>query len=31
MGPVLIKIKTTSDKNDPDKKYTNISKYAKIT
>jgi hypothetical protein len=31
MGPVMIKIKTTSDKNDPDKKYTNISKYAKIT
>jgi hypothetical protein len=31
MGPLLVKIKTTSDKNDPDKKYTNISKYAKIT
>ena len=31
MGPVRIVIKTTSDKRDPDKKYTNISKYAKIS
>lgn len=31
MGPVRIKIVQTSDKNDPDKKYTNISKYAKIS
>lgn len=31
MGPLKIAIKTTSDKNDPDKKYTNISKYARIS
>lgn len=31
MGPLRIAIKTTSDKNDPDKKYTNISKYARIS
>jgi hypothetical protein len=31
MGPVRIVIKTTSDKQDPDKKYTNITKYAKIS
>jgi hypothetical protein len=31
MGPLRIKIATTSDKQDPDKKYTNISKYAKIS
>jgi hypothetical protein len=31
MGPVRIVIKTTSDKRDPDKKYTNITKYAKIS
>ena len=31
MGPVRISIKTTSDKNDPDRKYTNITKYAKIS
>lgn len=31
MGPLRIVIKTTSDKRDPDKKYTNISKYAKIS
>jgi hypothetical protein len=30
MGPVKIIIKTTSDKRDPEKKYTNISRYAKI-
>lgn len=30
-GPLKIVIKTTTDKNDPDKKYTNISKYAKIS
>lgn len=31
MGPLRIVIKTTSDKNDPEKKYTNITKYAKIS
>lgn len=31
MGPLRIAIKTTSDKNDPEKKYTNIVKYAKIS
>lgn len=31
MGPVRIVIKTTSDKKDPEKKYTNITKYAKIS
>jgi hypothetical protein len=31
MGPLRIKIVQTSDKKDPDKKYTNISRYAKIT
>lgn len=31
MGPVRIAIKTRSDKNDPEKKYTGISKYAKIS
>jgi hypothetical protein len=31
MGPVRIVIKTTSDKTDPEKKYTNITKYAKIS
>lgn len=31
MGPLRIKITSTTDKNDPDKKYTNISRYAKIT
>lgn len=31
MGPLKIAIKTTSDKDDPEKKYTNISKYAKIS
>lgn len=31
MGPVRIMIKTTSDKRDPDRKYTNITKYAKIS
>jgi hypothetical protein len=31
MGPLKIVIKTTSDKNDPEKKYTNITKYAKIS
>lgn len=31
MGPVRIKIVQTSDKQDPDKKYTNISKYSKIS
>lgn len=30
-GPLLIAIKSKSDKNDPDKKYTNITKYAKIS
>jgi hypothetical protein len=30
-GPLRIKIVTTSDKRDPDKKYTNISRYAKIS
>ena len=29
MGPLRIKIVTTTDKKDPDKKYTNISRYAK--
>ena len=28
MGPVRIVIKTRSDKSNPDKKYTNITKYA---
>lgn len=31
MGPLKIAIKTTSDKNDPEKKYSNITKYAKIS
>ena len=31
MGPVKIVIKTTSDKRDPEKKYTNITRYAKIS
>lgn len=31
MGPIKIVIKTTSDKKDPEKKYTNITKYAKIS
>lgn len=31
MGPVKIVIKTRSDKIDPEKKYTNITKYAKIS
>lgn len=31
MGPLRIVIKTRSDKNDPEKKYTNITKYAKIS
>jgi hypothetical protein len=31
MGPVRIVIKQTVDKQDPDKKYTNITKYAKIS
>lgn len=31
MGPLRIAIKTTSDRNDPEKKYTNIVKYAKIS
>lgn len=31
MGPLRVAIKTKSDKNDPDKKYTNITKYAKIS
>lgn len=31
MGPIRIVIKTTSDKRDPEKKYTNITKYAKIS
>jgi hypothetical protein len=31
MGPVRIVIKTTTDKNDPDRKYTNVTKYAKIS
>jgi hypothetical protein len=31
MGPLRIVIKTTSDKRDPEKKYTNITKYAKIS
>lgn len=31
MGPLRIVIKTTPDKNDPEKKYTNITKYAKIS
>jgi len=31
MGPLKIVIKTRSDKNDPEKKYTNITKYAKIS
>lgn len=31
MGPLKIAIKTTSDKTDPEKKYTNITKYAKIS
>jgi hypothetical protein len=31
MGPVKILIKTTSDKRDPEKKYTNITRYAKIS
>lgn len=31
MGPLRIVIKTRSDKRDPDKKYTNITKYAKIS
>ena len=30
-GPVRIVIKTTSDKKDPERKYTNITKYAKIS
>ena len=30
-GPLRIVIKTTSDKRDPEKKYTNITKYAKIS
>jgi hypothetical protein len=30
MGPLRIVIKTRSDKKDPEKKYTNITKYAKI-
>jgi hypothetical protein len=31
MGPVKIALKTTSDKKDPEKKYTNIAKYARIS
>ena len=31
MGPVRIVIKTRADKRDPEKKYTNITKYAKIS
>lgn len=31
MGPLKIVIKTRSDKNDPEKKYTNITKYARIS
>lgn len=31
MGPLRIAIKTTSDKNDSEKKYTNITKYARIS
>lgn len=31
MGPMKIVIKTRSDKRDPEKKYTNITKYAKIS
>jgi hypothetical protein len=31
MGPLRIKITTSSDKDDPEKKYTNISKYSKIS
>lgn len=31
MGPLRIAIKTTPDKNDPEKKYTNITKYARIS
>lgn len=31
MGPVRIVLKTRSDKKNPDKKYTNITKYAKIS
>ena len=31
MGPLRIKVTTTSDKDDPEKKYTNISKYSKIS
>lgn len=31
MGPLLIAIKSKADKNDPEKKYTNITKYAKIS
>lgn len=31
MGPLRIAIKTKTDSKDPDKKYTNITKYAKIS
>jgi hypothetical protein len=31
MGPLKVMIKTTSDKRDPEKKYTNITRYAKIS
>jgi hypothetical protein len=31
MGPLKIVIKTTSDKRDPERKYTNITRYAKIS
>lgn len=31
MGPLRIAIKTTTDKNDPEKKYTNITRYAPIS
>lgn len=31
MGPIRIKIATRQDRNNPDKKYTNITKYAPIS
>jgi len=31
MGPIRIKIVSTTDKRDPDRKFTNITRYAKIT
>ena len=31
MGPLRIAIKSATDKNNPDRKYTNITKYARIS